>query len=55
MTLESRSERNRRTARRAGVRLRESKLTLALTALRLADCHGLLLKARRKKERDPAA
>jgi hypothetical protein len=34
--------------RLSGVRIRESRLTIALTALTLADCQGRLLKSRKK-------
>jgi hypothetical protein len=33
--------------RRTGVRVRESRLTIALSALRLAACHGMLVKSTR--------
>jgi hypothetical protein len=32
--------------RLSGVRIRESRLTIALTALKLADCQGRLFKSR---------
>jgi hypothetical protein len=37
-------EKRLRIGRSSGVRLRESRLTIALTALRLAACHGVLKK-----------
>lgn len=40
-------ERRLRLGRWSGVRVRESRLTLALTALRLATCQGLVAKSRR--------
>jgi hypothetical protein len=40
--------RRRRIERISGVRMRESRLTIALTALKLADCQGKLLKSRKK-------
>ena len=36
-----------RIERVSGVRMRESRLTIALTALKLADCQGRLFKSRR--------
>jgi len=36
-----------RIERISGVRMRESRLTIALAALKLAACQGMLLKSRR--------
>jgi hypothetical protein len=41
-------ERCLRIERISGVRVRESRLTIALTALKLADCQGRLHKSRKK-------
>ena len=37
-----------RIERISGVKMRESRLTIALTALKLADCQGKLLKSKKK-------
>ena len=39
-------ERTLLRTRRSGARLKESKLTLALAALKLASCHGVIVKSR---------
>jgi len=41
-------EKRLRLERLCGVRIRESRLTIALTALKLADCQGRLFKSRDK-------
>jgi hypothetical protein len=41
-------EKRMRIERMSGVRMRESRLTIALTALKLAYCLGKLLKSRKK-------
>ena len=48
MTAAKLRERRLRIERISGVRMRESRLTIALTALKLADCQGRLLKSRKK-------
>ena len=40
-------EKRRRRGLRAGVRVRESRLTLALAALKLANCEGAIIRSRR--------
>jgi hypothetical protein len=40
-------EKRLRLERMSGVRMRESRLTIALTALKLADCQGRLYKSRK--------
>jgi hypothetical protein len=41
-------EKRLRIERISGVRMRESRLTIALTALKLADCQGRLFKSRKR-------
>ena len=47
MTAAQLREKRLRIERVSGVRVRESRLTIALTALKLADCQGRLYKSRR--------
>ena len=47
MTAAQLREKRLRIERISGVRVRESRLTIALTALKLADCQGRLCKARK--------
>ena len=50
MTAAKVREKRLRIERISGVKMRESKLTIALTALTLADCQGKLLKSRTLKK-----
>ena len=47
MKLAALIERQKHRERRVGVRLRESRLTLALAAIKLAECQGAIIKSRR--------
>ena len=49
MTPAKLREKRLRIERISGVRMRESRLTIALTALKLADCQGRLVKSRKKQ------
>ena len=48
MTPAKLREKRLRIERMSGVRMRESQLTIALTALKLADCQGRLVKSGKK-------
>jgi hypothetical protein len=46
MTVAQLREKRALIERRCGVRMRESRLTIALAALKLIACHGRLIKAK---------